>query len=80
VPASGQGVYGISVAAELSGAAIQSIRLWGRHSLLTPARNRRYSARIARITALVAGGVNTAGVLDLEGANAALHTARPSRR
>ena len=58
-PAPDQGVYGISVAAELSGAPIQSIRLWERHGLLTPARTqggtRRYSAEdlalIARITA-----------------------------
>jgi MerR family transcriptional regulator/heat shock protein HspR len=68
-PAPQQGVYAISVAAELSGAPIQSIRLWERHGLLTPARTsggtRRYSAedltRIARITALVTAGVNIAG-------------------
>jgi MerR family transcriptional regulator/heat shock protein HspR len=89
-PSPGQGVYGISVAAELSGAPIQSIRLWERHGLLTPARTqggtRRYSAedldRIARITVLVAAGVNIAGItriLDLEDANTALRTARSSR-
>jgi len=89
-PASDQGVYGISVAAELSGAPIQSIRLWERGGLLTPARTsggtRRYSAddltRIARITTLVAAGVNIAGIiriLDLEDANTALHAARSSR-
>jgi DNA-binding transcriptional MerR regulator len=82
-PASDRGVYGISVAAELSGAPIQSIRLWERRGLLTPARTeggtRRYSAedltRIARITALVADGINIAGIvriMDLEDANAAL--------
>src|SRR5271163_1598994 len=87
-PAPDQGVYGISVAAELSGAPIQSIRLWERHGLLTPARTqggtRRYSAadltRIARITALAAAGVNIAGILDLEDTNTALRTARSSRR
>jgi MerR family transcriptional regulator, heat shock protein HspR len=90
-PAPDQGVYGISVAAALSGAPIQSIRLWERHGLLTPARTqggtRRYSAadltRIARITVLAAAGVNIAGItriLDLEDANTALRTARPSRR
>jgi DNA-binding transcriptional MerR regulator len=89
-PAPDRGVYGISVAAELSGAPIQSIRLWERHGLLSPARTqggtRRYSAedldRIARITALVAVGVNIAGItriLDLEDANTALRTARSSR-
>src|SRR5882757_4673133 len=90
-PASDQGVYPISVAAELSGAPIQSIRLWERRGLLTPARTqggtRRYSAedltRIARITTLVAAGINIAGiirVLDLEDDNAALRTNQSSRR
>jgi len=89
-PAPDQGVYGISVAAELCGAPIQSIRLWERHGLLTPARTqggtRRYSAQdltlIARIAALAAVGVNIAGItriLDLEDANAALRTAGSSR-
>jgi MerR family transcriptional regulator, heat shock protein HspR len=89
-PAPDRGVYGISVAADLSGAPVQSIRLWERHGLLTPARTqggtRRYSAedldRIARITALVAAGVNIAGIariLDLEDTNSALRTARSSR-
>jgi DNA-binding transcriptional MerR regulator len=75
------------VAAELSGAAIQSIRLWERHGLLTPTRTpggtRRYSAddlnRIARITALVGDGVNIAGItriLDLEDVNTALRAHR----
>jgi MerR family transcriptional regulator, heat shock protein HspR len=82
-PAAEQGVYAISVAAELSGAPIQSIRLWERRGLLTPARThggtRRYSAqdltRIARITTLVAAGINIAGIiriLDLEDDNAVL--------
>ncbi|RWA23389.1 hypothetical protein MBRU_00800 [Mycolicibacterium brumae DSM 44177] len=72
------------MAAELSGAATQSLRLWERHGLLAPARTdggtRRYSAedlaRIERIVALVGEGVNIAGIvriLDLEDANAALH-------
>src|SRR5689334_7818301 len=60
-PASDHPVYAISVAAELTGVAVQSIRLWERRGLLTPARSaggtRRYSAddlsRIARITTLV---------------------------
>lgn len=87
VPAPDRGIYGISVAAELSGVPAQSIRLWERHGLLTPVRTdggtRRYSdddlARIARIVALVAGGVNIAGIgriLDLEDDNTALRSTR----
>jgi MerR family transcriptional regulator, heat shock protein HspR len=82
-PAPDQGVYGISVAAELSGVAVQSLRLYERHGLLTPARSdggtRRYSAddiaRLRRIRELVDAGVNLAGIgriLDLEDDNAAL--------
>lgn len=82
-PSPDQAVYAISVAAELTGAPIQSIRLWERHGLLTPHRTpggtRRYStndlARITRITALAGAGVNIAGIgriLDLEDTNAAL--------
>ncbi|WP_375486708.1 helix-turn-helix transcriptional regulator [uncultured Mycobacterium sp.] len=86
MPAPDQGVYGISVAAELSGAGAQSLRLYERHGLVTPARSeggtRRYSvedlARLQRITELVAAGVNLAGIariLDLEDDNAALRAA-----
>ncbi len=86
LPLPGQGVYGISTAAELSGAAAQSLRLYERHGLLTPARSaggtRRYSsddiARIRRITALIAAGVNLAGIariLHLEDDNTALRSA-----
>jgi MerR family transcriptional regulator, heat shock protein HspR len=82
-----QAMYGISVAAELSGAGVQSIRLWERRGLITPARTqggtRRYSAedvaRIVRITALAAARINSAGItriLDLEDANTALRNAR----
>jgi MerR family transcriptional regulator/heat shock protein HspR len=82
-PASDRGVYGISVAAELSGISVQSLRLYERHGLLTPERSaggtRRYSAddlvRLQRIGELVAAGVNLAGVvriLSLEDRNAAL--------
>jgi MerR family transcriptional regulator/heat shock protein HspR len=85
-PAPDQGVYGISVAAELSGAGAQSLRLYERHGLITPARSeggtRRYSAedlaRLHRITELVAAGVNLAGIariLNLEDDNAALRAA-----
>ncbi|BBY22129.1 MerR family transcriptional regulator [Mycobacterium stomatepiae] len=83
VPASDHGVYGISVAAELSGVPAQSLRLYEQHGLLTPSRSeggtRRYSAddlaRLRRISALVDAGVNLAGIariLNLEDDNAEL--------
>jgi MerR family transcriptional regulator/heat shock protein HspR len=82
-PAGSHGVYGISVAAELSGIPVQSLRLYESHGLLTPIRSdggtRRYSAddmtRLRRISRLVALGVNLAGIgriLELEDDNAAL--------
>ena len=82
-PAPDHGVYGISVAAELSGIPVQSLRLYERYGLLTPTRSdggtRRYSAddlaRLERITALVDAGVNLAGIariLSLEDDNAEL--------
>ncbi len=82
-PAASRGVYGISVAAELSGIPVQSLRLYESHGLLTPIRSeggtRRYSAddlaRLRRIGRLVAAGVNIAGIrriLELEDDNAAL--------
>jgi len=82
-PASNHAVYGISVAAELSGIPVQSLRLYERHGLLTPARSqggtRRYSAddltRLKRISGLVEAGVNLSGIariLDLEDDNATL--------
>ena len=78
-----RGVYPISVAAELSGISEQSLRLYERQGLLTPARSaggtRRYSAddlvRLQRISELVAAGVNLAGIdriLSLEDRNSAL--------
>jgi MerR family transcriptional regulator, heat shock protein HspR len=90
-PAPDQGVYGISVAAELSGVGVQSLRLYERHGLLTPARSdggtRRYSAedlaRLQRISALVDAGVNLAGIariLSLEDDNAALSAANSNLR
>lgn len=82
-PASDLGVYGISVAAELSGINVQSLRLYERRGLLAPARTaggtRRYSgddlARLQRIKELADAGVNLAGIeriLLLEERNAAL--------
>src|ERR1700742_2140985 len=82
-PLPDQGVYGISVAAELPGVAVQSLRLYERYGLLTPSRSdggtRRYSAddltRLRRISELVEAGVNLAGIariLALEDDNAQL--------
>jgi MerR family transcriptional regulator/heat shock protein HspR len=90
-PAPDHGVYGITVAAELSGIAVQSLRLYERYGLLTPARSdggtRRYSAddlaRLQRISALVDAGVNLAGIariLDLEDDNAELSAANTDLR
>jgi MerR family transcriptional regulator, heat shock protein HspR len=85
-PAPDHGVYGISVAAELSGVAVQSLRLYERYGLLTPSRSdggtRRYSAddleRLKRIGELVEAGINLAGIariLNLEDDNATLSAA-----
>ena len=82
---SGRGVYGISVAAELSGIPVQSLRLYEQRGLLTPARTaggtRGYSdddlVRLQRITELLADGVNVAGIgqiLDLQDRNTQLET------
>ena len=72
-----RGVYGISVAAELSGFGIAALRLYEDYGLVTPGRTgggtRRYSdydlARLRRIAELIDAGVNLVGigrVLDLE--------------
>jgi MerR family transcriptional regulator/heat shock protein HspR len=82
-PAADRGVYGISVAAELSGVPVQTLRLYEQHGLLRPSRSdgntRRYSAddlaRLRRISELVAAGVNLAGIgriLELQDHNAEL--------
>jgi MerR family transcriptional regulator/heat shock protein HspR len=88
-PSADRGVYGISVAAELSGVPVQSLRLYERHGLLSPSRSdggtRRYSAddltRLRRISELVDCGVNHPGIgriLDLQDDNAALQAANPA--
>ena len=70
-------VYAISVAAELSGTAIQNLRVYERRGLVSPDRTeggtRRYSAddvrRLVRIRELLDAGLNLAGidkVLELE--------------
>ena len=82
-PASDQGVYGISTAAELVGMGAQNLRLYEARGLLEPDRTeggtRRYSAddldRLRRISDLLEAGLNLAGiamVLDLEAENTAL--------
>ncbi|BAH56155.1 MerR family transcriptional regulator [Rhodococcus opacus] len=72
-----RGVYGISVAAELSGFGVAALRLYEEYGLITPGRTgggtRRYSdfdlTRLRRIAELIDAGVNLVGigrVLDLE--------------
>jgi len=76
-------VFGISVAAELVGLGVQTLRLYEARGLLAPDRTaggtRRYSlndlTRLRRITELLTAGLNLAGagmVLDLEAENARL--------
>ena len=70
-------LYAISVAAELSGTAIQNLRVYERRGLVTPDRTdggtRRYSEddieRLVRIRELLDAGLNLAAidrVLELE--------------
>ena len=77
-PADDHAVYGIAVAAELTGVNPAMLRAYEAKGLLTPHRTeggtRRYSAddlaRVRRITHLLATGLNLAGVeavLALEG-------------
>jgi MerR family transcriptional regulator/heat shock protein HspR len=76
-------VYVISVAAELAGVHPQTLRIYERRGLLSPARtaggNRRYSDadinRLRRIAELAAQGMNLEGirhVMSLEAENASL--------
>src|SRR4029453_11762436 len=82
-PEADRGVYGISVAAELVGMGVQTLRLYEARGLLDPFRTaggtRRYSAndldRLRRIGQLLGAGLNLAGiamVLELEAQNAQL--------
>lgn len=65
-----QAVYVISVAAELAGVHPQTLRIYERRGLLSPARttggNRRYSdadiERLRRIAELAATGMNLEGI------------------
>jgi len=83
VPDSSRGVYGISVAADLSGIGAQTLRQYESRGLVEPDRTaggtRRYSAddldRLRRISELIDAGLNLAGVrmvLDLQDDNARL--------
>lgn len=76
-------VFGIAVAAELSGTGAQNLRAYERAGLVTPARTdggtRRYSQRdvdrLRRVTELMEAGLNLAGVamvLDLQDENRSL--------
>ena len=82
-PDDARGLYGISVAAELVGMGVQTLRLYEARGLLEPERTaggtRRYSAndlgRLRRIGDLLDAGLNLAGigmVLDLEAENTQL--------
>jgi DNA-binding transcriptional MerR regulator len=80
---SARGVYAISVAAELTGAGVQNLRVYERRGLVEPTRTeggtRRYSeddlVRVRRVLVLLDEGLNLAGislVLALEDDNARL--------
>jgi MerR family transcriptional regulator, heat shock protein HspR len=82
-PDQARGVYGISVAAELVGMGVQTLRLYEARGLLDPERTeggtRRYSAndldRLRRIGDLLDAGLNLAGiamVMDLQDENTQL--------
>jgi DNA-binding transcriptional MerR regulator len=84
-------VFGISVAAELVGLGVQTLRLYEARGLLKPDRTaggtRRYSlndlTRLRRITELLAAGLNLAGagmVLDLEAENARLRAEKEEQQ
>jgi MerR family transcriptional regulator, heat shock protein HspR len=86
-----QGVYTISVAAELVGMGVQTLRLYETRGLVepdrTPGGTRRYSSddleRLRRIGDLLGAGLNLAGiamVLDLEFENAELRSDQDRRR
>lgn len=94
-PISTEGVYGISVAADLVGTGVQNLRAYEKRGLIEPSRTaggtRLYSdddlVVLRRIAALLAAGLNLAGVemvLDLEADNRSLRArlarARTNRR
>jgi DNA-binding transcriptional MerR regulator len=85
-----RGVYGISVAAELTGMGVQNLRAYEARGLLEPARTeggtRRYSAqdidRLRRIGDLLDAGLNLAGiamVMELQDENSRLRAENADR-
>ncbi|WP_155848464.1 MerR family transcriptional regulator [Arthrobacter sp. 35W] len=90
IPA-GRGVYGITVAAELTATPVQTLRLFERRGLVDPARttggSRLYSrddlARVVHINELLESGMNLAGaaaVLVLEAEVSSLKERGPQPR
>ena len=93
-PSDSQGVYGIAVTSDLVGTGVQNLRAYEKAGLLDPARTaggtRLYSsddvARLRRIQALLAQGLNLVGValvLELEEENQRLRDQlahKPRRR
>jgi MerR family transcriptional regulator/heat shock protein HspR len=86
-----RGVYGITTAAELTGVAVQTLRLYESRGLVEPARTdggtRRYSVndldQVRRISALAGAGVGlsaVAMVLGLEDENAQLRAEKEEHR
>ena len=91
MPEDDQGVFAISIAAEMSALPIQNLRVYERRGLLEPDRTaggtRLYSpddiARLRHIAELLAAGLNIAGiamVLRLEDENHRLKRANASLR
>ena len=92
-PPDSQGVYGIAVTSDLVGTGVQNLRAYEKAGLLEPTRTtggtRLYSsddiAKLRRIQALLAQGLNLAGiamVLELEEENQRLRdqlTRKPKR-
>jgi MerR family transcriptional regulator, heat shock protein HspR len=90
-PPDSQGVYGIAVTSDLVGTGVQNLRAYEKAGLLDPARTaggtRLYSsddvARLRRIQALLAQGLNLAGiamVLQLEKENQRLRDQLAARK
>ena len=72
-----RGLYAISVAAELTGAGVQNLRVYERRGLVDPTRTeggtRRYSEndldRVRRVLVLLDAGLNLAGIALVLGDN-----------
>jgi len=86
-----RGVYAISMAAELVGLGVQTLRLYEARGLLQPERTeggtRRYSAndltRLRRIADLLDAGLNLAGiamVMDLQDENSQLRAEKEEQQ